>query len=110
MRILSESGFKFFFIGTIFLMLLDTFSTWYAVILTKLYTEINPVNIFLWKTFGYDVGEVIRLSVLVVIFLVIYVQSNSKSEKVQFTTDCLIVFLFLIWVVVVASNVYQLLL
>jgi len=108
MRILSESGFKFFYFGTIFLLILDTLSTWYAVILTKVANEINPVNIFLWDTFGYDIGECIRLSILAFIFIVIYVKSDSKNEKIQFTTDFLIIFLFSIWVMVVVNNVYQL--
>jgi hypothetical protein len=89
-------------------LILDTLSTWYVVILTKVANEINPVNIFLWDTFGYDIGECIRLSILAFIFIVIYVKSDSKSDKVQFTTDFLIIFLFSIWVMVVVNNVYQL--
>ena len=100
-------GKRIWFLLIIF-FLIDTYLTYYAVIYLKVAEEINPFVNYLWNNLGFTFGEVIRCSILTITFLGINYQLNSQNYKRRAVAYFLSIFLALLWLLVILSNINQL--
>ena len=72
---------SFLFYSLLFLIALDTISTYYVVFISGIGYEKNPYILFLWNTFGVFLGETIRFSMIGLMFKINNSYVNSKIKK-----------------------------
>lgn len=92
------------------LFIVDEVLTWIAVWFLDFALETNGFSVWLWTTFGYGFGEVLRVVLMfILIFIPTLILSNSKSEIKIFISFMFSLTGFLIWIYAIINNVIVLL-
>jgi len=92
---------------TIFIILyfLDGLLTYLSVWHFQFAYEMNLFVIFLWETFGYSFGELIRLALFsCAVFYPLWILNNSKNHKKIFVAFIFSLFSVLLWAYAVIHN------
>lgn len=88
------------------LVIMDTFSTYYAVHWTGIGYERNKLVLYLWDTFGVVGGELIRFGLIGLLFTFNHFDLKSKNNKRFLVGVFMPIFYLLLWGFVVSNNLF----
>lgn len=90
------------------LFIIDTSLTYYSVLHTQLAQEANPFVLLLWNNFGGFWGEVARIVIFLSLMTLLFFINKSQNEKRKVASSYLLLFMYFMWIIVVTSNIIQL--
>ena len=92
------------FLLLLLMFIADTISTYYMVLIEKVAYEGNPIVVWLWKTFGVNIGEIIRITIALIMFSFTFYQLHSSNIKASFVAFIMLIAMILAWALVLDNN------
>jgi hypothetical protein len=95
---------RWLFILLLILFITDALSTYYMVLIEKVAYEGNPIVVWLWDNCGVILGEIIRISVALSMFSLVFYKLNPSKPKQSLLAVLVLFFMIFAWIITDYNN------